>query len=86
LREDKKGSEILGFSDKLQTERAVFFCLSFPGKKNKRAETDTEQVGSGRRPKREEGKEKKKSFESLLSPRDTSFVRSSLECCFDCCH
>jgi hypothetical protein len=30
----------LGFSDKLPTERAVFFCLSFSGKKNKRVETD----------------------------------------------
>jgi len=42
-----EGSEFLGFSDKLQTERAVFFCLSFSGKKNKRVETDTGRGGRG---------------------------------------
>jgi hypothetical protein len=83
-----EGSEILGFSDKLQTERAVFFCLSFSGKKNKRVETDTAEGGGerGRRPKRE-GKEKKaEALKAFCPPQDTSFVRSSLECCFDCCH
>lgn len=47
IKRREKGSDFLGFSDKSQTERAVFFCLSFSGKKNKRVETDAGGRGGG---------------------------------------
>jgi hypothetical protein len=60
-----EGSEFLGFSDKLQTERAVFFCLSFSGKKNKRVKTDTGRGGRGREGEGQKGKGKEKKARAL---------------------
>jgi hypothetical protein len=84
----KKDFDFLGFSDKSQTERAVFFCMSFSGKKNKRVETDetdTGRRGGGGEVPKGKGKRRRRALKAFC-PQDTCFVRPSLEYCFDCCH
>jgi hypothetical protein len=73
----KKGSDFLGFSDKLQTERerAVFFCLSFSGKKNKRVETDTGGEREREKAKKGKGKRRRRALKKAFCPPRHEFCQ-----------